>query len=247
SLRALSTASSSLHHAAHARLQEQLARVARINEQRSDNPTLGAALERLARRLRATYADLAAQARYVAAIRFFERDLYGNADFARRDADLARVVPIMVRMLPEKVIDTIAHAVELNALSHELDAALLAHLPQPDFGVADYCEAYRALDRRGDRERQIGLIAHVGAALDDHVRRPLVRAALAMMRKPAHLAGFGVLHDFLERGFTAFRAMHGADHFLATIVARETALLERIVAGDPTPFPDPLATASSGA
>jgi len=242
----LATASSTIHHAAHGALEEQLGRVARLNAQRAENPILGGALEHLARwqarRLRATYADLALQPRYVAAIRFFENDLYGNADFARRDADLARVVPIMVRMLPERVIDTIARAVELNALSHELDAALLAHLPRTEFTVAEYCAAYRVLDRREHRERQITLIAEVGAALDEHVQRPLVRGALAMMRKPAHLAGFGVLHDFLDRGFTAFREMHGAQEFLATVVSREMALLERILAGDCAPFDDPMAS-----
>ena len=34
-------------------------------------------------------------------MRFFQTDLYGNRDFAQRDADLARIVPVMVRMLPE--------------------------------------------------------------------------------------------------------------------------------------------------
>ena len=53
-------------------------------------------------------------------------------DFAQRDADLARVVPMMVRMLPERVIATIALAMEVNALSQELDRALLARLPRAD-------------------------------------------------------------------------------------------------------------------
>jgi hypothetical protein len=60
-----------------------------------------------------------------------------------------------------------------------------------------------------------------------------------MMRQPARLAGYGTLHDFLERGFDAFRRMHGADVFLATIESRETALLDAIVAGATAPFPDP--------
>lgn len=242
----------SVRHAAHAALQDQLARVNEINRKRSENPILAGALERLARwqarRLRQTYADLAVQPRYVDAIRFFEKDLYGNADFARRDADLARVVPLMVRMLPEKVIETVAHAVELNALSHELDAALLAFLPRAaSFSVAEYCDAYRAMDRTADRERQIRLIAEVGAALDGHVQKPLVRAALGMMRKPAHIAGFGVLHDFLERGFTAFRGMHGAQEFLSTVVGREMSLMQRIMSGESAPFPDPLSGARAPA
>ncbi len=232
------------HHAAHAALQEQLARVARLHALRRDQPALAAALDGIARwqarRLRQTYADLAAQPRYAAAITFFENDLYGSADFARRDSDLARVVPIMVRMLPERVIHTVAHAVELNALSHELDTMLARELPRTEgFTVAEYCQAYRAMGRRGERERQITLIGEVGAALESHVRKPLVRTALSMMRRPAHLAGFGALHDFLERGFGSFRSMDGAQEFLATIGSREMALLERIFAGDDAPFPEP--------
>jgi hypothetical protein len=244
-----SSSAHSLRHAGHAVLQEQLARVNRLNAHRSETPALAGALERLAawqaRRLRQTYADLAVQARYADAIQFFEKDLYGNPDFARRDADLARVVPVMVRMLPEKVIETVAHAVELNALSHELDASLLPCLPRSGvaFSVAEYCEAYRRMGRREDRERQITLIAEVGAALDAHVRKPLVGAALGMMRKPAQIAGFGLLHDFLDRGFTAFRNMRGAHDFLSVVVGRETSLMERIMLGDCAPFPDPLASA----
>lgn len=239
-----STSTHPLHHAAHAALQEQLGRVARLHGVRHDDPELARALEHIARwqarRLRQTYADLAAQPRYAAAITFFENDLYGSGDFARRDADLARVVPLMVRMLPERVIATVAQAVELNALSHELDAALAARLPRTQgFSVAEYCVAYRTAGRRDERRRQIELIGAVGAALEGHVRKPLIRSALAMMRRPARLAGFGALHDFLERGFSAFRSMDGAQEFLAMVTGRETALLDRIFAGDDAPFADP--------
>lgn len=237
------TSAAPVAHRAEAALREHLARTVRAQEERRQNPELDGALRELARwqarRLRQTYEDLARDPRYAAAIDFFERDLYGDADFARRDSDLARVVPAMVKMLPERVIATVAEAVELNALSHDLDTAMAAHLPRRAFTVGDYCRAYRAVGRREDRARQITLIGHVGAALDVHVSRPLLRSALAMMRRPARVAGFGALHDFLERGFNAFRAMHGAEVFLATIDGRETALLERIFAGENAPFPEP--------
>ncbi len=187
------------------------------------DPGLARALERLAAwqasRMGRTYADLAAQPRYADAIAFFQSDLYGASDFAQRDADLARVVPIMTRMLPGRVIATVAQAMELNALSHELDRALLQRLPRRDGSctVAEYCAAYRRPGDRAARDRQIGLIGEIGAGLDDYVRKPLIHSALVMMRHPARLAGVSVLHDFLERGFVAFRKMHGASEFLATI------------------------------
>jgi hypothetical protein len=37
---------------------------------------------------------------------------------------------------------------------------------------------------------------------------------LKLMRGPAHLAGLGELHEFLERGFNAFRGMGSASEFL---------------------------------
>lgn len=229
-------------------LAAELARVARLHAERRANPILAGALERVAdwqaRRLRATYADLAAQPRYLPAIEFFETDLYGGGDFARRDADLARVMPVMSRMLPAGVIATVGKAVELNALSQELDRLLLARLPRPDgrFTVAEYCQAFRRMGRIAERERQIDLIGEIGGALDHYVDRPLIHGALRMMRQPARLAGLEALQHFLERGVTAFRRMHGAEVFLATIAARERALVQTIFSGEIAPFPDPIET-----
>ena len=235
---------------ASAALVRELSRVARLHEARRADPTLVGALQRLgdwqSRRLRNTYADLAADPRYAAAIAFFQNDLYSGADFSRRDSDLARVVPAMTRMLPATVIATVADAVELDALSHELDRALLAHLPQSGgfFTVADYCEAYRRAGEFSLRKRQFELIQEVGTALDRYIRTPMVGTALMMMRQPARLAGFSALQDFLERGFAAFRRMNGAGVFLRIIDTRETQLHDAIVAGSNDPFSDPIQSRS---
>lgn len=209
------------------------------------NPDLARALAYLARwqanRLGATYADLAADERYRDAVAFFRNDLYG-ADFAERDAELGRAVPMMARMLPESVLVAVANAIELNALSQELDRLLLARLPGGDdhFTVAEYCGAYRAMGEREARERQIRLTGEVGSALDAFVHKPFVHTALMMMRHPARAAGFAVLQEFLERGYAAFRKMRGATSFLATIEQRERALMEAIFAGEEAPFADPM-------
>jgi hypothetical protein len=140
-------------HPAQDALLRELARVQALHADRQRDPALSQALARLgiwqSRRLGATYADLAAQPRYTDAITFFQSDLYGG-DFARRDADLARVVPLMVRMLPERVIATVALAMEVNALSQELDRLLLAQLPRGvgELTVAKYCRVFRAMGHR---------------------------------------------------------------------------------------------------
>lgn len=229
-----------------AELLEALARVQRHHVDRSANPDLAKALTHLAmwqsRRLRKTYADLEQTPRYARAMAFFESDLYGGEDFARRDADLVRVVPAMRRILPESAIAAVTLAVELNALSQDLDLLMASQLGAraTAFSVADYCAAYRDVGRYDLRRQQIDLIGAVGAALDRLVHKPMLRTALGLMRKPAHLAGLSALQEFLERGFAAFAQMRGADAFLATIVRRETAIREAIFAGSDAPFPAPM-------
>lgn len=94
--------------------------------------------------------------------------------------------------------------------------------------AATYGHAYRKVDRRPDRERQIDLIEHLGQSLDRLARRPFVTATLAMMRKPAELAGLGDLQSFLERGYAAFKKMGGADEFLGLVISREKKVLKSL-------------------
>ena len=76
----------------------------------------------------------------------------------------------------------------------------------------------------------------VGEGLERMVKKPLIFSMLRMLRRPAQLAGLGEMQQFLESGFTAFRHMKGAAHFLATIAKREKILIERILDGGADPF-----------
>jgi hypothetical protein len=227
------------------RLVAQLAQIRAQNEARAADANLNAAVSRLgawqARRLAQTYADLAQSPRYADAIAFFQSDLYGGGDFSQRDADLARIVPVLTRMLPDRVIDVVARASELNLLSQTLDRAMIAYLPStPTFTVAEYSRAFRAAGDVAARVRQIELIGEVGHAIDHYGRKRSIRHALVLMRAPAHAAGFGALQDFLERGFASFRNMRGADEFLTTVATRERAILDAIVGESDAPFADPV-------
>ena len=194
-------------------------------------------------RLERTYPDLLADPRYRPAAQFFLEDLYGPKDFSERDDEVARILPAMTRILPASAIRTFGLAIELDCLSERLDAALLDRLRAgraPGAAVAidasRYATAFRACANRAERERQIALVGEIGVALDALARKPLIARAIGLMRAPAHAAGLGELHDFLERGFRAFRHMQGAREFLAVIERRERRLLERLFAGDPDPF-----------
>jgi hypothetical protein len=189
-----------------------------------------------AARLAHTYADLAADPRYGRATEFFLGDLYGVKDFSSRDDALLRIYPVLVRTLPDSAVEAAALAIEVDALSEDLDRRLAACVRAGPIDEATYAKAYREAGTREERLRQIELIDAVGRQLDRLVVKPLVYATLKLMRRPARLAGMQDLQSFLERGFEAFRHMGGAGHFLATIGERETVILNRLFSGHSSPF-----------
>jgi hypothetical protein len=195
-----------------------------------------------AQRLAATHADLLAQPRYAEATRFFLDELYGAKDFSSRDAELARVIPTLVRFLPRSALATIADAIELDALSERLDLAVCraieadpTHRGRP-IDTASFAFAYVRAGSRTDRERQIELVDHIGRTLDSLMRHPMIGTLLGAMSRPAKLAGLGAMHAFLESGFRTFAAMRGADAFLSLVCSRETEVMRRLYDGDPDPF-----------
>jgi hypothetical protein len=196
-----------------------------------------------AERLAATYRDLLDSDRYHAAARFFLTDLYGPKDFSERDHEIERILPTLSATLPAAGIRTIALAIEVDALSEELDAAMVAELRRTRAmakitGKA-YAEAYRRCGRRDHRELQLRLIGEIGDALAALVRKPLVHAALRLMRGPAKLAGLAELHAFLEDGYDAFHKMGDPAEFLETIATREEIILRQLFDGAPRPLEIP--------
>ncbi len=191
-------------------------------------------------RLATTHADLLGNPRYRTAVRFFLDDLYGPMDFRQRDNELARISPMLARVLSENALRTMGRALEMNILTEEVDAAIERSLS--DLGFPDtldeevYVRALRRCDDADKRRRQIELIREVGEDLDEIVSRPWIERALKMARRPASLSGLGDLHQLLERGFYAFHGMRGADEFLEAIVGRELEILERIQDRHPRPF-----------
>jgi hypothetical protein len=192
-------------------------------------------------RLQRTHADLLADPRFARAARFFVTDLYSPAGFGKIETEVQRVVPVMARLLPGAALETVADAVELDALSERLDAAMLDALGSgASIDSAAYGSAYRKVGRRDDRQRQIRLVEGLGRALARLTRLPFIAGVLAMMRRPARFAQLDELQDFLERGFAAFAATRDVDDFLHRIVDREYRLMETLFAGDDALFAGPV-------
>ena len=181
-----------------------------------------------ARRLARTYADLAAQRRYRDATAFFLDEVYGEKDFSARDQEMLRIVPAMSRILPASAVQTASLAVELEALTEDLDQRVARELDAGEVDEPSYAKACRAASPRRERDRQVALVRAVGERLDALVQKPLVGRTLRLMAGPARLAGLSGLQEFLERGHEAFSGMHGAAEFLATFERREGEVLDRI-------------------
>lgn len=215
---------------------------------RATDPGLGARVVALKAwqqaRFRITHAELLASTRYRHAARFFLDELYGPADFSRRDAQFARIVPALVRLFPQGIVDTVAGLAELHALSERLDSAMGRALPSDSVDAPGYIAAWRQVGEPASRERQVALVIAAGQQLDRHTRVPLLGASLRMMRGPARAAGMGDLQSFLERGLDTFRAIRGAGEFLGRIEARERALIARLF--DPSLGPEALAAELPG-
>lgn len=188
-------------------------------------------------RLGHTHADLLASRRYGPAASFVFTDLYGDRDYSPRDEDLERVYPVMVRMMPSGALESIILALETHALTQSLDIAMVDQLERlgaaSRIDAAAYARAYRSCGNAPLRRRQIDLVMETGQMLDRVVDHRVIYTLIRLAHGPAHMAGFGALHDFLERGFKAFRHMRGASDFLHTIHDRETRIMHHILSEDP--------------
>jgi hypothetical protein len=198
-----------------------------------------------AQRLARTYSDLRKEPRFGHAIEFFLEDLYGTRDVTRRDEELIRAWRYLKRTLPEAALRVLYEATELELLSQELDEQMVSALPRGPLTTETYSAAYRAVSRRPSRLRQIDLVVGIGEQLDRMRRHEWIGLALRVAHRPAHAAGFGVLQDFLERGFDAFIRMNGAEEFLRTIRDRETRLMDDLLAGREDPFREVATRASA--
>lgn len=191
-------------------------------------------------RLLQTHNDLYQLPGYRDGITFLFNELYSAQNFDQRDNDLERIFPKLLKLMPNKVLGTVAAIVELNLCTQELDIViteqLLAQGHIDTLNEEYYAEAYRRCDNKAQRLKQLELVAEVGDKLNRYARSRSIMLALKASRRPAELAGLAALHGFIHRGFTAFHSMQDIPHLMQTIVHRERAILAQIFAGDSAPF-----------
>jgi hypothetical protein len=223
-------------------IREAVQRVTYLRQLAAKNPALATAIGEVkhfqAARFSGTYADFLNTEKYKTVALFFLEELYSAKDYTERDAQFAKIASALERLFPEQVVKTAVCLAQLHELTEELDLAMAqqwmsAPLAPP---IARYVSAWRAVDRRPDRNRQLSTVMTVGHELDHLTRTPGLRRLLKMMRGPARLAGLGSLQRFLESGFDTFASMgasgEGAVYFLDAVYLRESGLINRLFDAD---------------
>lgn len=178
------------------------------------------------------FSDLHERQGYADAIDYTMSDLAG-VGISERDRDLERASPAITRMLPTKALETIAAAAKLNERVLELNLGIFRKL-QVDGNlpgrISDrvYCAACREASSLEECLELVELAIGLGRTLKTLVRIPLLGGMLHAMHGPARAAGFGALHEFLDNGYTYFKAIPDIEHFLDEIDARMSQVFEAI-------------------
>ena len=187
------------------------------------------------------YDDLRTSKKYAAAVDFVVSELTGIG-VSDRDHDIARIVPVMSKMLPDKAIRAMASAMHLNASVLEINLRIFRSLfkgksVDAEFSEADYWSACRRASSLDECLHLVQLIEDIGHSLDRLIRIPMIGLTLKAMRGPARLAGFAALQDFLEKGYRTFYALEDVDQFLEDITRRMSEVFTKIFTG-PLEQPD---------
>jgi hypothetical protein len=178
------------------------------------------------------FGDLLEPEGYAEAVDFIVSDLAG-VGVSKRDREIERATPVIVRSLPTHPLETAAAAVELNARALEINLGICrelfvdGELPRV---IAEklYFDACRKVSSYDECMDLVCLAVELGETLKKLVRVPLIGGLLRTMRKPAHAAGFGALQEFLETGYLTFRRISDIERFLELLQLRMDQVFERI-------------------
>lgn len=191
-------------------------------------------------RLAFTHKMLLRQSEYRVATQFVLNEVYGGIDLSPVATDIGRALPAASRLFSEKVLITAAKALELNALTGELDEAMVQmhfqELGHSTVTEQSYLEAYRACGHYGLRERQIELARGLGEGIDAYIASRMIYMGFKLAKQPARAAGLDSLYSFMQKGFDVLRPLGSASQFMDRITLPELRIVHDIKASVNNPF-----------
>jgi len=178
------------------------------------------------------YDDFRTAKDYADAVDFVISDLTGIG-ISKRDQDMARLIPVMTKMLPKRALQALADAMRLNARILQINYSIYRDLygsrqENTDISERDYCLSCRRASKLDDCLELVSLTRRVGEDLDRIIRIPVLGVILRAMRAPARLAGFGDMQNFLEKGYSTFGTIGDIGKFLDEMSARMMEVFTRI-------------------
>lgn len=190
-------------------------------------------------RLKRTHRHLLEDPVTAEGIRFLLEEVYGGRELLPVAREIRRALSKAMRLLPEKVMETSAAALEAAILTQELDEAITellgSELDQP-LTELTYLKGFRQDSHRNDRQRQLQLVAELGHRLDRYIRSRMLLTTFRMVRKPAHAAGFSNLYDFMDRSFRVMKPVPSVGLLLEQLAATESVIMDRVYDHHPSPF-----------
>lgn len=191
-------------------------------------------------RLKYTHRDLLASRHYHAPTEFVLTEIYGGKDLTALANEIERATQKALKIFPEKVMTTAALALEMNAITVEMDERMTEVLFE-DFNVQQidgesYLSAYKSLDNFAERHRQIELGETLAKNIDKYVKSKMLYGAFKLVKKPALKKGFVNLYGFMDEGFRVLRPIDSTYKLLKQIADKEIEHIHRITEGDNNPY-----------
>lgn len=176
------------------------------------------------------------------AICFLFSEVYGGVDLSPVARDIRRAYPLAMKIFSENVMRTASLALELNALTAELDeqvaSILFSHSlsVRKEIDLVSYLQAFQMASSLDIRLHQLKLAESLLASIDCYINSRMIFGAFKLARGPAKAAGLVHLYQFMEKGFTVLRPLESPSRFMADIFVKEKVYMQSIFAGQLSPY-----------
>ena len=193
------------------------------------------------RRLMVCHESLLEDQRYGRAAYFLLHEVYGGGRLESIAHEIQRTADKAGRLLPKGVLATAALALELNALTVEIDEKILQALAHKGWHPSDpiqsshYVASVREPLLIEKRMQQLDLCQQLAEAIDQYLHSKTVHLGLKMSGGIAESAGVKNLHEFLLEGFEYLKEMGKVAAIIKQIGGLEMQYFESIALGN-NPF-----------
>lgn len=177
-----------------------------------------------------------------AAITFLVKQLFTLQYFDLNQDNIQQHITRACKMLPEKARQTLATALQFNAICFELDFELAKRLTGTDneqgliIDQQSYIQAYIDSNNLTLRQQQIECIRNLGTQMVELCNMLGLPCLLYLYRKPAKICGLQDLHEFLESSVLSFNRLSNAESFIHSLVNDELAMSRNLLSQDPSPL-----------